>query len=143
MGALVDSNGQKASTKAQPNLKNLFILVIAVDVLIIAGASLWLGAPETRGWLAISRVSLWHNGSATFSLTNYGAVYYTITQAKVSGPGVENGVTVSLFSGNVVSYKSALNLTVFFSAFVWQDGGQYDFVLTDLQADHFTASIIA
>ncbi len=117
--------------------------------MIIAGVSLWLGAPEAGGcacpteWLTISKVSLWHNGSATFSLHNYGTIYYTITQARVIGPGVENGVSVSIYSGNVVSYKSALNVTVFFSSFEWRDRSRYDFVLTDSQADHFGASILA
>ena len=132
----------------QPNLKSIFLLLVAVDVVIIAGVSLWLGAPDAGGCacpaaLAISKVSLWHNGSATFTLHNYGTIYFTITQVRVSLADVENSVSVSIFSGNVVSYKSALNLTVFFSSFEWHDGVRYQFTLTDSQSDHFVTSIVA
>jgi hypothetical protein len=120
-----------------------------VDLVIIAGASLWLGAPDSGGcpcpvgWLSIYHISLEHDGIATFSLRNYGTFDYTITQAAVVGPGINGSVTVSIFSDNVVSFKSSLNLTVIFSNVVWQDLGHYEFILTDSQADHFTANAIA
>ncbi len=117
--------------------------------MVIAGASLWLGAPDSggcpcpTGWLSIAHVSLERNGAATFSLRNYGTFDYTITQAAVVGPGIDGSVTVSIFSGNVVSFKNSLNLTVFFSSVVWQDGGHYEFILTDSQTDHFIVNVVA
>lgn len=94
------------------------------------------------GWLSIYHVSLDHDGAATFSLRNYGTFDYTIAQAAVVGPGIDGSVTVSIFSRNVVSFKSTLNLTVVFSNVVWQDGGHYEFILTDSQSDHFVVNAI-
>ncbi len=148
-GALEDYHAQGTSTVSQPNLRNVLILLIAIDLVVVAGASLWLGAPDSggcacpTGWLSIYHVTLGHDGSATLSLRNYGTFYYTITQATVVGPGIDGSVSVSLFSGNVVSFKNTLNLTVIFSSVVWQDAGHYEFILTDSQGDHFTTTVIA
>ncbi len=148
-GALEDYHAQETSTLSQPNLKNLFILLIAVDLVVVVGASLWLGAPDSGGcacpalWLNIYHVAIGHDGSATFSLRNYGTFDYTITQASVVGPGIENEVIVNVSSGNVVSFKNSLNLTVIFPNVVWQHGGLYGFILTDSQGEHFVVNAIA
>ncbi len=90
----------------------------------------------------IYHVSLGHDGFATFSLRNYGTFDYTITQVSVVGPGIENNVTVNLSGGNLVSFKSLLNLTVVFPNVVWQVGGLYEFILTVSQGDHFVVNVI-
>lgn len=146
-GALEDFTAHGAIF-SRTNLKGIFIVLIAVDVVVIAGAAMWLGAPDSgcacpTQWLSISKVYLGHGGTATFILLNSGPIDFTITQATVTGQGISGTITVNLFSNNVISYKSGLNLSVLFSHVDWWEGGRYEFTLTDSQAYHFIASVIA
>ncbi len=139
----IQGGTRKLST---PNLKRIYVTLIAVDLAVIAGAGLWLGPPDAGGpiqWLSISHVFLGDHGTATFYIHSSGVADQTISAVRAQGPGIEPGVSANLYSGNVVPYKSSLNLTVSFPAVNWQDGATYHFTLIDSQGNQFPTSIIA